>query len=153
MISTVFRLRRFVLALISVAAAIATLDASFDAAQDRPRPPTPTLVWAPKPTSTPTYTPPQKPWVKLSDVRARHARDTNWRELVVDDGRLTGEYVAAAVGTKTERRFHPDTREWFAVVEGEVKVEIEGQPAIMAKRGSLVNVPRQTIYTVETIGE
>jgi quercetin dioxygenase-like cupin family protein len=152
MISTAFRLRRFVLALISIAAAIATLDASFDAAQDRPTP-TPTLVWAPKPTRTPAYTPPQKPWVKLADVKARHARDTNWRELIVDDGRLTGEYVAAAAGTRTDRRFHPDTREWFAVVEGEVKVEIEGQQAITATRGSLVNIPRQTMYTIETIGD
>jgi hypothetical protein len=58
-------------------------------------------------------------------VKARHARDTNWRDLIVDDGRLTSEYVAAAAGTRTDRRFHPDTREWFAVVEGEVKVEID----------------------------
>jgi len=153
MIAAVFRLRRFVLAPIAVAAAIATLDASFGAAQDRPRSPTPTIVWAPKPTSTPAYTPPQKPWVKLADVKARHARDLNWRDLIVDDGRLTGEYVAAAAGTKTDRRFHPDTREWFAVVEGEVKVEIEGQPAITATRGSLVNIPRQTMYSIETVGE
>jgi quercetin dioxygenase-like cupin family protein len=146
MISTVIRARPLVLALIAAAAAIASLDAQ------APRP-TPTLVWAPKPTSTPAYTPPQKPWAKLADVKARHARDANWRELIVDDGRLTGEYVAAAAGNKTDRRFHPDTREWFAVVEGELKVEIEGQPAITATRGSLVNIPRQTIYTIETIGE
>lgn len=71
---------------------------------------------------------------------------------IVDDGRLTGEYVAAAAGTRTDRRLHPDTREWFAVVEGEVKVEIEGQPAITATRGSLVNIPRHTMYTIETVG-
>jgi quercetin dioxygenase-like cupin family protein len=85
--------------------------------------------------------------------KTRHARDTNWRDLIVDDRRLTGEYVAAAAGTRTDRRFHPDTREWFAVVEGEVKVEIEGQPAIAATRGSLVNIPRHTMYTIETVGE
>ena len=48
---------------------------------------------------------------------------------------------------------HPDTREWFAVVEGEVKVEIEGQAPFTATRGSLVNIPRQTIYSLETIGD
>jgi hypothetical protein len=36
--------------------------------------------------------------------------------VVGDDGRLTGEYVADAP-VKLSRRFHPDTREWFAVVE------------------------------------
>ena len=34
--------------------------------------PVPTQVWAPKPIATPVYTPPQRPWVKLADVRARH---------------------------------------------------------------------------------
>jgi len=115
--------------------------------------PAPTAVWAPKPTTTPAYTPPQKPWVKLTDLKGRHKGDANWREVIVDDGRLTGEYIAAAPGTKVGRRLHPDTREWFAVVEGEVKVEIEGQPPFTATRGSLVNIPRQTIYSLETVGD
>ncbi len=59
-------------------------------------------------------------------------RTTHWRELLVNDGRLTAEYFSAAPGTKVSRRFHPDTREWFAVVEGEVRVEIEGQEPFTA---------------------
>jgi quercetin dioxygenase-like cupin family protein len=65
---------------------------------------------------------------------------------------LTAEYFFAAPGTKVSRRFHPDTREWFAVVEGEVRVEIEGQEPFTAARGSLVNIPRQTFYSLETVG-
>jgi quercetin dioxygenase-like cupin family protein len=90
--------------------------------------------------------------VKLSDLEARHKDDPNWREAIVDDGRLTGEYVSAAPGTVVSRRFHPDTREWFAVVQGDVRVNIEGQAPFTATRGSLVNIPRQTMYSVETIG-
>ena len=114
--------------------------------------PVPTNVWAPKPSKTPAYLPPQKPWIKLSDLKSRHQGEANWHELLVDDGRLMAEYYAAAPGTKVGARLHPDTREWFAVVEGEVRVEIEGQPAITATRGSLVNIPRQTIYSLETVG-
>lgn len=88
--------------------------------------PVPTTVWAPKPTEPPGYTPPLKPWVKLADLKTKHNGEATWRELLVDDGRLTSEYVAAAPGTKVGRRFHPDTRAWFAVVEGEVRVEIYG---------------------------
>mgnify|MGYP001570659308 CR=1 FL=1 len=122
-------------------------------AQQPPAPrPVPTGAWAPKPVKTPGYVPPQKPWVKLADLKARHKGEPNWRELLVDDGRLTAEYVAAAPGTKVGQRFHPDTREWFAVVEGEVRVEIEGQAPIVATRGSLINIPRQTIYSLETTG-
>jgi quercetin dioxygenase-like cupin family protein len=113
----------------------------------------PTQAWAPKPIKTPAYTPPQKPWVKLSELKARHKEQSNWRELLVDDGRLTAEYFSTAPGAKLSKRFHPDTREWFAVVEGEIRVEIEGQAPFTATRGSLVNIPRQTIYSLETVGQ
>jgi quercetin dioxygenase-like cupin family protein len=121
-------------------------------AQDPPRP-TPTSVWAPKPVKTPAYPAGVKPWIKLADLKAKHKGEANWRELLVDDGRLTSEYVSAAPGTKAGGGFHPDTREWFAVVEGEVRVEIEGQAPFTATRGSLVNIPRQTIYSLETTGD
>src|SRR4029078_1061832 len=62
-----------------------------------------TAAWAPKPISVAPYPPGVKPWVKLSELKAKHRSNPNWRELVVDDGRLTGEYVAAAPGTKVEK--------------------------------------------------
>lgn len=114
--------------------------------------PLPTAVWAPKPVRVPTYTPPQRPWIRLADLKAAHRSQADWRELLVDDGRLMAEYVSASPGTKVGRRFHPDTREWFAVVEGEVRVDIEGQTPFTATRGSLVNIPRHTIYSIETLG-
>jgi quercetin dioxygenase-like cupin family protein len=114
--------------------------------------PVPTSVWAPKPKTTPSYPASHKPIVKLAELKARHKGDANWRDVIVDDGRLTGEYVSAAAGSKVGRRFHPDTREWFAVVEGDVRVEIEGQAPFTATRGSLVNIPKQTIYSLETTG-
>jgi quercetin dioxygenase-like cupin family protein len=114
--------------------------------------PVPTQVWAPKPTVLPAYPAGVRPWVKLADIKTRHKNESSWREVIVDDGRLTGEYVSAPPGTIIDRRLHPDTREWFAVVEGEVRVNIEGQAPFTATRGSLVNIPRQTMYSVETIG-
>src|SRR5690349_20550528 len=120
--------------------------------QQQPPRPVPTAVWAPKPAKTPAYKPGLKPWVKLADLKMKHKGQPEWREVVVDDGRLMAEYVSAPPGAKVSRRFHPDTREWFAVVEGEIRVEIEGQEPFTATRGSLVNIPRQTFYSVETIG-
>jgi quercetin dioxygenase-like cupin family protein len=115
--------------------------------------PVPAAVWAPKPSQPPAYPSGQKPWTRIADLKARHRSEANWREMIVDDGRLSGEYVAEPPGTKVARRLHPDTREWFAVVEGDVRVEIEGQAPFTATRGSLVNIPRQTIYALETIGD
>jgi quercetin dioxygenase-like cupin family protein len=129
--------------------ALLLLNGVLGAAQDAR---VPTAAWAPKPTALTPYPPRHVPWVKLADLKKKHAARADWREIVVDDGRLTGEYVSAAPGASVSARFHPDTREWFAVVEGEVRVHIEGQPALTATRGSLVNIPRQTVYSLETIG-
>lgn len=126
--------------------------ASTRAQQPPPAKPVPTIAWALKPVKTPGYRGIHKPWIKLADLKAKHKGETTWRELLVDDGRLTAEYFSAAPGTKVARRFHPDTREWFAIVEGEVRVEIEGQEPLTATRGSLINIPRQTIYSLETVG-
>ena len=136
----------------TVAAAILVSIGAVVAAQQAPPKPVPTSAWAAKPLKIPGYTGIHKPWTKLADLKAKHKGETAWRELLVDDGRLTAEYFSAAPGTKVSPRFHPDTREWFAVVEGEVRVDIEGQPPFTATRGSLVNIPRQTIYSLETIG-
>lgn len=120
------------------------------AQQAAPRP-VPTVAWAPKPIKTPTYKAGLKPWVKLTDIKARH-KTADWNEVIADDGRLVAAYHSAAPGSRLSKRFRPDTREWFAIVEGEVRVEIEGQEPFTATRGSLVNVPRQTIYSLETLG-
>ena len=109
------------------------------------------MAWAPKPVNTPPYKAGLKPWVKLAEIKARH-KGADWNEVIADDGRLVAAYHSAAPGSKVTGRFHPDTREWFAIVEGEVRVEIEGQEPFTATRGSLINIPRQTIYSLETLG-
>lgn len=124
--------------------------ASFAQQPATPRP-VPTVALAPKPLKTPAYKAGLKPWVKLADIKSRH-KSADWSEVIADDGRLEAAYHSAAPGAKLSKRFHPDTREWFAVVEGEVRVEIEGQEPFTATRGSLVNIPRQTVYSLETTG-
>ncbi|PYT32656.1 MAG: hypothetical protein DMG57_01220 [Acidobacteria bacterium] len=109
--------------------------------------------WAPKPVEIPKYVPPHKPVTRLADLKKQHAGKANWSQVIVDDNTLHGEYIQSAPGTSTPRRFHPDTREFWAVVEGQLRVNIEGQAPFVATRGSLVQVPVQTIYSIETIGD
>ena len=130
---------------------VVTAEAQPPSAPAQPKP-VPTSLWAPKPVKTPGYTGIQKPWIKLTDLKSKHKGESQWRELLVDDGRLTAEYFFVPPGTKVGPQLHPDTREWFAIVEGEVRVTIEGQEPFTATRGSLINIPRQTIYSLETIG-
>lgn len=144
---------------IAVAAAALAIAAVVPARAQNPAPtpaagprPVATSVWASKPTTLKAYPPGVRPWLKLADIKGRHTGQASWTEALFNDGRLMADYVAAPPGTRQSARFHPDTREWFAVVEGDVRVEIEGQPPITAKRGSVVNIPRQTVFTVETVG-
>src|SRR4029079_10298577 len=46
----------------------------------------------------------------------------------------------------------PDSRLWWAVVDGQMRVEIEGQAPLIATKGAIVQVPKQTLYSFETIG-
>lgn len=108
--------------------------------------------WAQKPLQVPKYTPPHKPHTKIADVKAAHKGHADWSQIVVDDDHLHGEYIYSAPGTKVSRRFHPDTRAWWVVLEGEIRFEIEGQEPFTATRGSMVQAPMQTIFSMETVG-
>src|SRR5499433_1924785 len=75
--------------------------------------------WAPKPKQPSKYVPPHKPHTKLADLKAKHKGQANWKEVIVDDDHINAAYIQSAPGTKVSRRFHPDTREWWVVMEGE----------------------------------
>jgi quercetin dioxygenase-like cupin family protein len=111
------------------------------------------LFWAPKPVELTKYVPPHKPLTRIADVRAKHAGKTDWRELVVDDDQLHAEYISAAPGTKVPKQMHPDTREWWVVMDGQIRFDVEGQQPFTASKGWMVQVPMQTIYSMETVGD
>jgi mannose-6-phosphate isomerase-like protein (cupin superfamily) len=109
--------------------------------------------WAPKPLAKTVWKAPMKPHTKIAEVKAAHKGKTSWRHVIVDDDHLKAEYVAMAPGEKVGRRFHPDTREWWVITEGEVRFDIEGQDSFTATKGSMVQVPMQTIYSMEAVGD
>jgi mannose-6-phosphate isomerase-like protein (cupin superfamily) len=111
------------------------------------------IVWAPKADVIPRYTPPHKPHTKLADVKAKHAGQADWTELVVNDSMLRGEYVSAAPGSKSPKQLHPDTREFWIVLDGQIKFEIENQQPFTASKGWMVQVPMQTFFSMETVGD
>lgn len=109
-------------------------------------------LWAPK-GEPGAYTPPHRPLTKLGDVKARHAGQKAWRELVVDDNMLRSEWIQAPPGARVNRAMHPDTRTWWVVMEGEVKFDIETVPSFVAGYRSMVQCPMQTFYSWEVVGD
>ena len=90
-------------------------------------PPTYRLWWAEK--AKPGQYGTNKPHIKLVDLKARHAGHPNWMEVVVNDENWHAEYNQGAPGFKIDPRMRPDTREFFAVIEGQMRFTLEGQPA------------------------
>ena len=91
--------------------------------------------------------------IKLADLKARHKGEATWTEVVVDDENYHSTYNAGAPGTKITPRMRPDTREFFVVVEGEMRFTLEGQPEpIVARRGSVINIPKKITYSAEVVG-
>jgi mannose-6-phosphate isomerase-like protein (cupin superfamily) len=122
-------------------------------AQRRGGGPPEAVSYAPKPKKLTAYEPPHKPHTKLAEVKAKHKGQKEWSEWVVKDDYLWGQYIQSAPGSKLPPRFHPDTRTWWVVLEGQMRVSIEGQDSFIARRRSVVQVPGQTIYSMETIGD
>lgn len=111
------------------------------------------LAWAPVPTKAATWVAPNKPIWKLSDLLAKHKSEQSWTENVVSDNLLHADYIAMAPGTKTPRQFHPDTRAWWIVQDGQIRFTIEGQEPFVATKGYLVEVPHRNVFGLETVGD
>jgi len=69
----------------------------------------PVQTWWVAKTKGGVYIPPNKPLTRLADLKAMHAGQTNWTEVVVKDPEDEASYNSAAPGTKFGRRMHPDT--------------------------------------------
>ena len=111
------------------------------------------LAWAPMPTQPSTWVAPNRPHWKLSELLAKHKGQPNWTDSVVSDGTLRADYISMGPGAKTHRRFHPDTRAWWIVQEGQIRFTIDGQQPFVAGKGFLVQVPYRNIYSMETVGD
>ena len=98
------------------------------------------------------YTAPNKPLWKLSDLKRAHAGQNNWQEQIVRNPEQEATYNSAAPGTAFGRRMHTDTPVLFVVIAGEMHFNVAEQPAVVATRGSLVNILQSTIFSYDVAG-
>ena len=98
------------------------------------------------------YAAPNKPLWKLSDLKRAHAGQNNWQEQIVRNPEQEATYNSAAPGTAFGRRMHTDTPALFVVIAGEMRFNVAEQPAVVATRGSLVNILPSTIFSYDVTG-
>jgi mannose-6-phosphate isomerase-like protein (cupin superfamily) len=116
-----------------------------------------TLAWAPQPVQLTGWVAPNKPIWKLNEILAKHKGQQDWTETVVSDTSLHADYISMAPGAKTKRMFHPDTRAWWIVQDGQIKFTIEDggkEPSVVvASKGFMVQVPYRNVFSMETVGD
>jgi mannose-6-phosphate isomerase-like protein (cupin superfamily) len=112
-----------------------------------------TLAWAPKPVHVAPYRSPNKPIWKMSQIVEKHAKQSNWTETLVDTPSFMAAYISMAPGGHTQKLFYSDDRTFWVVQAGQIRFEIEGQPAFVASKGFLVQVPSRVPFTLETVGD
>ncbi|MDX1979925.1 MAG: cupin domain-containing protein [Bryobacteraceae bacterium] len=110
------------------------------------------VIYAPKGKPA-QYTQPHKPHTRLADLKAKHKGKPSWREVIVNDQHLRSEYIFAQPGHKHPKALHPDTRAWWVVMDGEVRFEFESLEPFTARKGSMVQVPMQTMFSYEVVGQ
>jgi mannose-6-phosphate isomerase-like protein (cupin superfamily) len=112
------------------------------------------IFYAPKPIQPAPYLAPMQPLVHLADLKAKHKGQVNWNELVVYDKNNRAEVTSAAPGSKVPRQLHSDAPEYWVVLEGRIRFEIEDPPGqfFEAAKGDLVLAPERHLYSLEVIG-
>jgi mannose-6-phosphate isomerase-like protein (cupin superfamily) len=115
------------------------------------------IFYYPKPLARPVWQPPMKPVTRLADVRAKHAGETSWRELVVHDENSRAFLVQQPSGARVGRRLYPDSPAWWAVLEGHIRFEVEKPDrrfeVFEATQGSYVFVPERMLHAFEVVGD
>jgi mannose-6-phosphate isomerase-like protein (cupin superfamily) len=112
----------------------------------------PAQTWWSYKTKGGVYSAPMRPLWKLSDLKKAHAGQNNWQEQIVRNSLQEATYNSAAPGTHFGRRMHTDTETLFVVTGGEMHFTIEGQPPVVATRGSIVHVMDGTIFSYDIAG-
>jgi quercetin dioxygenase-like cupin family protein len=112
----------------------------------------PAQSWWVNKTAGGVYKPPMRPLWKLSDLKRMHAGQDNWQEQIILDPEQDATYNSAAPGAKFDARMHPDTPTVFVVIAGEVLFTVEGQPPAAARRGSIVNIMKTTVFSYQVTG-
>ena len=95
--------------------------------------------------------PPNLVHTRPADVVAAQGAAPWARELIVDTlNRIN--LICTAPGDRTVTHAHPDSPQWWVVLQGNLVWEIDGREPVQAVQGDLVFVPAGTMHSIETVG-
>jgi mannose-6-phosphate isomerase-like protein (cupin superfamily) len=63
------------------------------------------------------------------------------------------QYISLGPGKKTPTSLETDTLVWFIIKGGRARFNIQGQPPFVATKDFIVQVPKRTPWSMETVGD
>ena len=93
-----------------------------------------------------------QPVTHLADLRAAHAGDERWGELLTRDGRNRALLITAAPGAPPDPHMHPDFNEFWIMLDGETEYQIGQYEPFEAKWGDVVIAPCGYRHDIRSTG-
>ena len=75
-----------------------------------------------------------------------------WSVRVVYNESMSGVLICQNPGEGNRWHYHPDSDEWWVMLEGELQWGIEGVGEVVAKPGDIVFVPRKRKHIMRCVG-
>ena len=111
----------------------------------------PIIAWAPKPAALAPYVAPNRPVWRLAEILAKHGREQDWLETVVNTRDFIGQWISLGPKEKTKTVFYADDKVFWVVQSGQMRVTIDGIAPFIASKGFVVEVPFRVPYSIETV--
>ena len=110
--------------------------------------------WSPRKVASPYETNGflNKEVTTVADVMAGKDPSVSWRQRVVEGQNLRAYYVGLKPGDSTRKVLSTDHRIGFIVWEGQIEFTVQGQPPLMAKKGTMVQIPARLEYRLKNVG-
>ena len=90
--------------------------------------------------------------INLKDILKNNSADSSWCHRVINTENNSATLITQMPGEGNRRHYHPDWNEWWYIVEGEWKWEIDGDVSIVRK-DDFVFIPKGVIHKITACGE
>jgi CMP-N-acetylneuraminic acid synthetase/mannose-6-phosphate isomerase-like protein (cupin superfamily) len=91
------------------------------------------------------------PVVDLGEIISGQDNKKSWCYRIINTENNSATLISQLQGEGNRLHYHPDWNEWWYIVEGEAKWEIEGKE-LLVKKGNIVFMEKKKLHRISTIG-
>lgn len=93
-----------------------------------------------------------KPLINIDEIIASNPKDSSWCKRVVNTENNLASLICQQPGEGNRLHYHDDWNEWWYIVDGRWRFEIEGEAHNVSK-GDLVFIEKNKLHKITAIGD